>query len=561
MGLNIAFLLGGIGIFVFGIQLLEKALRALMSRRFKLLLMRMTNKPLRAIFGGTVITALLQSSSVVNFLVLAFAGSGVIALRNALAVIMGTNLGTTVNSWIVATLGFRVDIEAYALPVAGVAGLVLFVGGERNRLQTIARFLLGFSFLFIGLSFMKDSVEGEALRGTMASFVQYPPIVFLLFGVLATTITQSSAATVAITLSLLYQQVVGLDDAMAIVIGSEVGTSLKLLLGALDRVPIKQRIATGNFVYNLITTIVAFVLLYPAQTLITDIIGVRDPLLALATFQSAMNVMSILLFFPFLNPLSAFLESKFTQEPSIAALVLTHHTPADPEAGVELLHKESGFFINQCLVFNALNFHVSVHDLQQPADFAQINLDRNTFGRSFDERYALIKEHYGEIQSYYIRLRAQAMSHENVEEADNLIASVRSAMHAAKCTKDIHPDMHVMRHSIEQHNYDFLQHMQHDVAGLYKQLDVARWSSLDRSVVAEELKQLLQVVQKHYQENMQTIYTMASAHKISDVELATMMNFNRELFTGSKAMIMSLKNYLLTTALADTFNEIPTYLP
>lgn len=561
MGFNIGFLLGGIGIFVFGIQLLERSLRTLMSRRFKLLLMRVTDRPLRAVFGGTVITAALQSSSVVNFLVLAFAGSGVIALRNALAVIMGTNLGTTVNSWIVATLGFKFDIEAYALPVAGVAGLVIFMFSDHRRLSTIAQFLLGFSFLFIGLGFMKDSVEGDSIRNAMQVFSNSPAIVFLVIGFIATTITQSSAATVAITLSLLNQQIVDLSDGMAIVIGSEVGTSVKLVLGALDGVPIKQRISAGNFFYNLITTIVAFVLLYPAEMLITRIVGVRDPLIALATFQSAMNLMSIVIFFPFLHPLSRFLESRFTKEPTFAALSLTHNTPVDPEGAIELLRRETGFFINQCKIFNAQNFRVPISALHQPAAYAEINHARGTQSRPFYERYDLLKEQYGEIQTYYMRMRSQSMDAREVQEVDRLIAVVRSAMHASKCIKDLHHDMHVMRDAVEQHYYEFLKHMQDDVATFYTQLDIGGWQTQDLKVVAEQLKKLLAHVQQQYQDNMQAIYAMASAHTISDVELATMMNFNRELFTSSKSMIMCLKNYLLTPELADSFNEIPTYMP
>lgn len=560
MGLNIGLLLGGIGIFVFGIQLLEKALRSLMSRRFKLFLKRQTNHPLRALFGGTALSAALQSSSVVNFLVLAFAGSGVITLRNALAMIMGTNLGTTVNSWIVATVGFRLDIESYALPVAGVAGLILFIF-QGKRIATIAQFLMGFSFLFIGLSFMQESVADDSIRTAMARFNDSSPFVFLLLGFIATTITQSSAATVAITLSLLYSKVVGFDDAMAIVIGSEVGTSVKLILGALDGVPVKQRISAGNFIYNLVTTIVAFILLRPAEMLIIDIMEVRDPLIGLAVFQTGMNVMSIFIFFPLLKPYSTFLEKTFHKEPAIASLFITPHTPVLPDGAVELLQKETGYFLHACVSFNAHNFQLRDAEIPMMLEFAHILHERRTEQQTLVMRYAMLKEQYGEIQSYYIRVKAQDLEPEDAIAVDQMIASVRSAMYASKCIKDLFGDLHEWQNSADEHQYTFLKHMRADVQHFYHQLKLNAWQKADPDTISDALIDLLKHAQENYQHNMDDIYASLSQHQISDVELATRMNFNRELFTSAKSVIMSCRNFLLDPIRAEKFNEIPTYIP
>ncbi|HMU69162.1 MAG TPA: Na/Pi symporter [Chitinophagales bacterium] len=560
MGLNIGLLLGGIGVFVFGIQLLEKALRSLMSRRFKLFLRRQTGRPFRAVFGGTVLSAALQSSSVVNFLVLAFAGSGIISLKNALAVIMGTNLGTTLNSWIVATIGFRLEIEMYALPVAGVAGLLLFVFPEK-KFSSIARFFMGFSFLFIGLGFMQQSVQDEAIIQAMSRFRDSGAFVFLILGFIATTITQSSAATVAITLSLLYASAVGFSDAMAIVIGSEVGTSVKLILGALDGVPVKKRISVGNFMYNLVTTIVAFALLRPAEICITEIMHVRDPLIGLAVFQTGMNLMSIILFFPFLSAFSNRLEKSFNTEPAIASLFITPHTPVIPDGGLELLKKETGYFIHACMSFNAHNFHLHDTEIPMMPEFAEILHQRNTEQQPLALRYMLLKEQYGEIQSYYIRLKSQNLEPDDAIMVEQLIAGVRSAMYASKCIKDLFDDLHEWQNSADEQQYGFLKNMRIDVRHFYMQLTLNKWQSAEGDVVSDELLALLKHAQQTYQHNIEDIYRSMSEHHISDTELATRMNFNRELFTSSKSMIMSCRSYLLDPLRAEKFNEIPTYIP
>ena len=182
MGLNIWLVLGGIGIFLFGIQLLENSLKNLMSRSFKLFLKKQTSNPFKAIFGGAVVTAILQSSSAVNFMVLAFVSTGVITMRNAFAVIMGTNLGTTLTGWIVASLGFKMDIESIAYPIAGVAGVLFFSFRRRQQVANFCHFLMGLRFLVFGLGIFKESWEGGEFSTFFENFSDQTLFCFYFFG-------------------------------------------------------------------------------------------------------------------------------------------------------------------------------------------------------------------------------------------------------------------------------------------------------------------------------------------------------------------------------------------
>jgi phosphate:Na+ symporter len=140
--------LAGVAIFLLGIKFLEESLQQLAGRKFKLFLKRQTSNKIKAIGGGAIVTGALQSSSLVSLMVLAFVGAGVITMQNALAVILGANLGTTIDSWIVALIGFKVNIERFSLPIAGIAGLGFAIFNKQTKLYNWSRVLIGFFFFF-----------------------------------------------------------------------------------------------------------------------------------------------------------------------------------------------------------------------------------------------------------------------------------------------------------------------------------------------------------------------------------------------------------------------------
>lgn len=147
-------LLAGLGIFLFGMYLLEEAIKALSGRSFKKFIKNYTSNRIKSILAGTFSTAILQSSSAVSLIVIAFVGAGIMNMINAMGVIVGSNLGTTVTSWIVASLGFKFSIESIALPIIAVGGLVLIFLGKTGKYANISKLLVGFGFIFMGLDYI-----------------------------------------------------------------------------------------------------------------------------------------------------------------------------------------------------------------------------------------------------------------------------------------------------------------------------------------------------------------------------------------------------------------------
>lgn len=304
--------LAGVALFIMGMRLLEEAMRSLAGRSFKLFLRRNSQQPLRAIFSGTVVTMVLQSSSIVNLLVLAFVGAGVIGMQNGLALILGANLGTTATSWLIAIVGFEMNIESFALPVVGIAGIAYYAFNKESQVAKWCLLLLGFGLLFTGLGFIKTSSEQLVAQMNVAAYAGFHPLFFLGIGFVLTSIIQSSSATMAITMSVLITGAITLQDGMAVALGSEVGTTIKVVLAAMGGSADKKRVALGNFLFNLISTILFLFLLKPMDQLISHSWQVKAPTIALVIFQSIVNLAGIVLFLPILGRMGNWLKKRFS---------------------------------------------------------------------------------------------------------------------------------------------------------------------------------------------------------------------------------------------------------
>ena len=163
--LDIWKLFAGLGIFLFGMSLIEESVKSLSGRSFRRIIRMYTNGKLRSIGTGAFVTALLQSSSAVSLMVLAFVGAGVMTMQNAIGVILGSNIGTTFAAWIIATIGFKIKIESLASPFIGLGAFGLIFFRPSSKPLLITKLFIGFGFLFLGLDFMKSSVEGSHAKG------------------------------------------------------------------------------------------------------------------------------------------------------------------------------------------------------------------------------------------------------------------------------------------------------------------------------------------------------------------------------------------------------------
>jgi phosphate:Na+ symporter len=543
--------LAGIAIFVLGMSFIEETMRSLAGRKFKLFLKKQTSNKVKAIGAGTIVTGLLQSSSVVNLLVLSLAGSGVIQMKNALALMLGSNLGSTLYNWIVATLGFEFNINNLALPIAGITGISLSFLKNTSRWYQWSKFLFGFSFLFVGLSFIKEGMQEIAKQTDLSQFNQYPAIVFVLIGIVLTSIVQSSSATVAIVLSALYSNAIPLYTATAIVLGSEIGTTLKLFLASAKGVAVKKRVALGNFLYNVILVIVILLLLRPVNWLITDIIQIHDNLIALVFFQTLINVAGIILFYPFLNVLGRFLEKRFAGGEKENLYIST--VPAtDTDIALEAIEKDSYQFI-----FHILSFTSDAFDAGYKAP--EKILHKNFEQKPLMEKYDYIKIMHGEIHGYCIQLQNAVSSKAEAARLEQLVSCIRNCMYTAKSIRDVIHDIKQLRDSSNDIKYNFYLNTRDKIKNFCKEVSELIQQENTKTYL-DNVKGIYRSFQEGYSRSLEELYEEGIAKHVNQMEISTLINFNRVIYTAYKSMAFALKDYLLNAEEADSFDNLPGFI-
>lgn len=545
-------MLAGVAFFLLAMNYMESSLRLLAGRKFKLFLKHNTQNRLKAIAGGTVVTGLLQSSSIVNLLLLSMVGAGVVKMENALALLLGSNLGSTFNSWIVAVLGFNFSIEAAVLPVAGIAGIALAFISRQKKSWLWFKFIFGLSFLFVALAFIKSGMEGWVKQTDLTAFNHYPLIIFLLLGIVLTAVVQSSSATMAITLSALYANAINLPAAMALVLGAEVGTTLKLFIAAAAGPAVKKRVALGNFLFNIITVLLLFLLLQPAAGLITKIMGIQDPLIALVLFQTMINLSSAILFFPFLKQAGQFLLGRYPDRDE-EAYYISHVNSSDTPLAMEALENETALLIRQVTDYCTSSFH-----LQENEETNDLRSEK-FHGKDLPGKYEHIKQMYGEMHTFYLKLQHNELHKSEHERLGQLISAIRNIMYAAKNIKDAQPDIEQTRNSSNDLKYNFYNLTAGKIQRFYGQVAAMAGKGPGKNQF-EALTALYQGITAGYAETLQQLYKESLANRVNEVEISTLINFNRQLYTSFKSVLFGLKDYLLSSREAEYFDSLPGFI-
>ena len=265
--LQIFTLLGALGMFLYGMNLMSSGLQKAAGDRLRGFLSAMTSSPYKGVLTGLGITTVIQSSSATTVMVVSFVNAGLLTLAQAISVIMGANIGTTVTAWLVSWLGFKADISILAVPLMAV-GFILSISKKSQR-RNISELIVGFSLLFLGLSLMKNSVPDLSSTPEVLSFIKGwqgygfgSVLIFLVFGTLLTLVLQSSSATMALTLIMLNMGWIRFDMACAMVLGENIGTTITANIAAAVGNSSARRAALAHTVFNLFGVIWALAL-YP----------------------------------------------------------------------------------------------------------------------------------------------------------------------------------------------------------------------------------------------------------------------------------------------------------
>lgn len=313
-------LIGSLGIFLFGMKMMSEALQKVAGNRLRTILAAMTSNRFVGIITGFLITAIIQSSSATTVMVVSFVNAGLLSLSQAFGVIMGANVGTTITAWIVALLGFKVDISSVAIPIIAFSVPLLF--SKHNSRRYVGEIIMGFSLLFLGIGLLKSSVPDINHHPEILEFLKNytalgfgSVLLFLLVGTILTIVVQSSSATMAITLIMCSQGWIDFPLAAAMVLGENIGTTITANIAAWSGNIAAKRAAFSHFLFNMFGVCWMLVAFYPFTNMVQTIvekIGPSNPseisAFSLSLFHTMFNICNICILVWFSNYIVKFIE-------------------------------------------------------------------------------------------------------------------------------------------------------------------------------------------------------------------------------------------------------------
>ena len=440
-------LIGSLGLFLFGMSFMSDALLRIAGNRMRSILSTMTSNKFLGITTGFLITSVIQSSSATTLMVVSFSNASLLTLPEAISVIMGANIGTTVTAWLITILGFKVSMSSIALPLVGLGLLMTFT--KKEELKYRGEFIIGFALLFIGLQFLKDAMPNinehpEILeflsRYTDAGFASV--LLFLLIGTILTVVIQSSSATMALTLVMTAEGWIPFEMAAAMVLGENIGTTITANIAAFVANYQAKRTARAHLIFNVIGVLWMLIFFYPFMrgiSWLAQMTGSESPYLyaaaipvAISLFHTIFNITNTFLLVWFINPIAKLVErlvpvrvlpEKAIEEPKFLSEKMLKY----PETAVASLEKESKYLYKQA-IFEIVAHAMSIHRDDIKSDLkpkAIVKKSKEDFGVDVRDLYLRkVKKIYGEI----IRFAIMAQNSLKLNESQNKrIAEIKLA--------------------------------------------------------------------------------------------------------------------------------------
>lgn len=420
----------GIAILFLSIINLESGFRIFTEGPLRKMIRNSTDHYIKSLSVGIVSTALLNSSSLVSVLVISFISSGLISLKAGIGIIFGANLGTTFTAWLIALFGLNINISVLAMPMI-IFG-VLFVLQKNKNLKGSGYILLGLGFLFLGIHYLKtgfDQMHYEINLPGGRSLTFWGLTGLAGIGTLLTIILQSSAASLAIVLTALAAGQITYMEALALTVGTNIGTTFTAIMGSMASSPAGKRLAMGHLIFNLTTGLVALIFILPIKNLVDNLatfihIGSDNYTLKLALFHTTFNLLGILIMTPWIRQLIMLLQwmIKDRQDDVIQPKFLNQSILDHTQSTIHALLKETEHLLDHTfeIIVHSLNIHRK--DILQVSEVNQL-LERShdTISINIDEEYVRkVKNLYSKIIKYASLAQMKKLSREELDSIVNI---------------------------------------------------------------------------------------------------------------------------------------------
>jgi len=416
-------IIAGIAIFIIGMQYMENGFKLFSGGVLETILEKFTSTTPKAIGTGFLATAVVQSSSLVTVIIISFLSAELIGLTQAVGVVFGSNIGTTTTAWLVSSLGLKIKIAQYALPML-IFGVVMQFS-KHTVYKGVGSVLIGLGFIFLGIAYMKEGFETLKDGLDLAEYAipgYLGVLVYILFGAVATVVIQSSSATMAIIITALATGQIDYINALSLAIGANIGTTVTAAIGAVASNKNGKRLAVAHLIFNMVTALFAVVFLYQLKDLVDKLapilsISETDVAMKLALFHTLFNVIGVLLVAPFTKQLVRFLQTLFhpKEKGRGRAKYLTKEVMELPSTAIIAIRKETIHLYDKSLeaIVHAMNLHRS--EIFSDTDVNEVVVHSVALIKiDIDKTYQNeLKNLYSEIIHY------ASMTQSNMDQEDN----------------------------------------------------------------------------------------------------------------------------------------------
>ena len=474
----------GVAIFLFGMLSLEQGFKSFTGGLLDKILKNSTDKLYKSIGFGVVSTSLMQSSSLVSVLTISFLGAGLIGLAEGIGIIFGANLGTTTGAWLVAGYGLHVDIASYAMPML-VFGVV-FIFQKSTSLKGVGYILAGLGFLFLGIYYMKEGFEAFKSSIDLSTYAVggYKGLfLFMLMGVFATVVMQSSHATLVLIITALAAHQISYENALALAIGANIGTTITAIMGSMSSNIEGKRLAAAHLIFNLVTALIAIAFIYQIMDLV-DYLAVEVHIaednytLKLALFHTIFNTIGIVVMIPFINKLVLFLEKVLKTKKSAdevgydKAKYLNESVLEFSQSAIAAINKETLHLYKNSFNIIAHGLNLKINNIVSDLELEKVV--QNRYAKHYiniDEYYQKkIKNIYGEIIDFSAQAQS-ILSPENIKELYQLKLVSRDLVESIKNLK--HLQKNLVKYSSDSNEYIQQEYLniRMNLAGLLRDID------------------------------------------------------------------------------------------
>ncbi|WP_286336940.1 Na/Pi cotransporter family protein [Hydrogenimonas cancrithermarum] len=529
----------GLGLFLFGMIYLETQIKASAGRAFKRWVRYMTDTHAKSLLAGLGATAILQSSSVVTLMALSLIGAGLMNLESAISVIFGANIGTTVTAWIVGLVGFKMDIRILSYAFVGIGGLGSVLLEDGSRWRSTLNAMVGFGLIFMGLEGMKESFSGFAESFDLGEYRFESLYWYALIGFGVTAVIQSSSASIAIIQSALFAHIVGFEAAAAFVVGSNVGTTVTAMLGAIGGSPDKKRTALAHFLFNVSTGIVALAALKPLILLVDMVLPAADAVIRIALLHTIFNILGVLLWYPFIGLLAKWLKRFFKREKEHVTHYI-HDVSTDlPDVAIDALVKEIAHLVDE--VQNFALFAINIPPEKALKEGVPVDKLLDTFDEnmqlSYHRLYAHIRRIEGEVFRFITELSRQQMDEMLKQKLDKAARTTTYLATAAKAIKDMLHDLDRWYDGESNEEQAFLRNLRYQIL---KSVQAFHKAYDGDEKAYEEMENFYKRIAESYRNSLELIADIAKNRAIAS-EMTTIAINDLHL---SKSFSKSLRNVL-----------------